>query len=147
MAYLFATLLTEEELKVSSIDGSVRGTKAFDPVRVAAIDKHLFDLYGARYAKFRTSNQYKEILNKKCSRIRTNLIKVLIIIRFMITNCMEVTVNNIINFECRKTINTVSIIFYLLIKHSKVNLNIFLNVESLKKSIHSVLAFYSYVVA
>ena len=65
MAYLFVTLFTEEELKVSSIDGSVHGTKAFGPVKVAAIDKHLFDLYGARYAKFRASNQYKEILNKK----------------------------------------------------------------------------------
>ncbi len=44
-------------------------------LRVAAIDKHLLDLYGARYAKFRTSNQYKEILNKKCSRIRTKFNK------------------------------------------------------------------------
>ena len=51
LACLLSTLFTEEELKVSSTDGSVRGTKAFDPVRVAAIDKHLFDLYGARYAK------------------------------------------------------------------------------------------------
>ncbi|CAM4850089.1 unnamed protein product [Rotaria magnacalcarata] len=55
LAYLYSTLFTEAELKVSSVDASVRGTKAFDLVRVAAIDKHLFDLYGARYAKFRTS--------------------------------------------------------------------------------------------
>ncbi|CAF4974835.1 unnamed protein product [Rotaria sp. Silwood1] len=75
LAYLYSTLFTEEELKVSSVDGCVRGTKAFDPVRVAAIDNHLFDLYGARYAKFRTSHQYKEILNKKCSRIRTKFNK------------------------------------------------------------------------
>ncbi|CAF1277398.1 unnamed protein product, partial [Rotaria magnacalcarata] len=54
LAYLYSTLFTEAELKVSSVDASVRGTKAFDLVRVAAIDKHLFDLYGARYAKFRT---------------------------------------------------------------------------------------------
>ena len=44
-------------------------------VKVAAIDKHLFDLYGTRYTKFRTSNQYKEILNKKCSRVRTKFNK------------------------------------------------------------------------
>ncbi|CAF3348950.1 unnamed protein product, partial [Rotaria socialis] len=75
LAYLYSTLFTEGELKVSSVDASVRGTKVFDLVRVAAIDKHLFDLYGARYAKFRTSNQYKEILNKKCSRIRTKFNK------------------------------------------------------------------------
>jgi hypothetical protein len=75
LAYLFSTLFTQVELKISSVDGSVRGTKAFDPVRAAAIDKHLLDLYGARYAKFRTSNQYKEILNKKCSRIRTKFNK------------------------------------------------------------------------
>jgi hypothetical protein len=62
-------------LKNSSVDASVRGTKAFDPVRIAAIDKHLFDLYGARYAKYRTSYQYKEILNKKCGRIRTKINK------------------------------------------------------------------------
>ncbi|CAF4727620.1 unnamed protein product, partial [Rotaria sp. Silwood2] len=54
LAYLFSTLFTEEELKVSSVDASVRATTAFDPERVAAIDKHLFDLYGERYAKFRT---------------------------------------------------------------------------------------------
>ncbi|CAF4101777.1 unnamed protein product, partial [Rotaria sordida] len=75
LAYLYSTLFTEEELKGSSVDGCVRGTKAFDPIRVAAIDKHLFDLYGARYAKFRTSNQYKEIMNKKCGRIRTKFNK------------------------------------------------------------------------
>ncbi|CAF1180277.1 unnamed protein product [Didymodactylos carnosus] len=75
LAYLFSTLFTEEELKVSSVDASVRGTKAFDPIRVAAIDKHLFDLYGARYTKYRTSNQYKELLNKKCNRIRTKFNK------------------------------------------------------------------------
>ncbi|CAF4069408.1 unnamed protein product, partial [Rotaria sp. Silwood1] len=75
LAYLYSTLFTEEELKVSSVDGYVRGTKAFDQARIAAIDKYLFDLYGARYAKFRTSNQYKEILNKKCSRIRTKFNK------------------------------------------------------------------------
>jgi len=44
-------------------------------VGVAVIDKHLLDLYEARYAKFRTSNQYKEILNKKFSRIRTKFNK------------------------------------------------------------------------
>lgn len=75
LAYLFSALFTEEQLKISSVDASVRGTKAFDPVKVAAIDKHLFDLYGARYTKFRTSNQYKEILNKKCGRIRTKFNK------------------------------------------------------------------------
>ncbi|CAF4579936.1 unnamed protein product [Rotaria sp. Silwood2] len=75
LAYLYSTLSKEEELKISSVDGSVRGTEAFDPIRVAAIDKHLFDLYGARYTKFRTSNQYKEILNKKCNRIRTKFNK------------------------------------------------------------------------
>ena len=75
LAYLFSTLFTEEELKISSTDSSVRGIKAFDPVRVAAIDKHLFDLYRTRYAKFRQSNQYKEKLNKKCSRIRTKFNK------------------------------------------------------------------------
>src|SRR4051812_10776009 len=75
LAYLFSALFTEEELKDSSVDGSVRGTKAFDSVRVAAIDKHLFDLYGARYTKLRTSNQYKEILNKKCGRVRTKFNK------------------------------------------------------------------------
>ncbi|CAF3409267.1 unnamed protein product [Rotaria sp. Silwood2] len=75
LAYLFSTLFTEEELRVSSVDASVRGTQAFDPVRVGAIDRHLFDLYGARYAKFRTSNQCKEILNKKCSRIRSKFNK------------------------------------------------------------------------
>ncbi|CAF3366633.1 unnamed protein product [Rotaria sp. Silwood2] len=75
LAYLYSTLFKEEELKISSVDGSVRGTEAFDPIRVAAIDKHLFDLYGARYTKFRTSNQYKEILNKKCNRIRTKFNK------------------------------------------------------------------------
>ncbi|CAF2703291.1 unnamed protein product [Rotaria sp. Silwood2] len=75
LAYLFSTLFTEEELRVSSVDASVRGTQAFDPVRVGAIDRQLFDLYEARYAKFRTSNQYKEILNKKCSRIRSKFNK------------------------------------------------------------------------
>ncbi|CAF2975953.1 unnamed protein product [Rotaria sp. Silwood2] len=75
LAYLYSTLSKEEELKISSVDGSVRGTEAFDPIRVAAIDKHLFDLYGARYTKFRTSNQYKEILNKTCNRIRTKFNK------------------------------------------------------------------------
>ncbi|CAF1263909.1 unnamed protein product [Adineta ricciae] len=77
LAYLFSSLFTEEELKFSSVDGSVRGTKAFDPARVDAIDKHLFDLYGARYTKFRISNQYKDILNKKCSRIRTKFNKII----------------------------------------------------------------------
>ncbi|CAF4779066.1 unnamed protein product [Rotaria sp. Silwood1] len=39
LAYLYSTLFTEEELKVSSVDGYVRGTKAFDQARIAAIDK------------------------------------------------------------------------------------------------------------
>ncbi|UJR18765.1 hypothetical protein I4U23_005671 [Adineta vaga] len=78
IAFLYSTLFKEEELKLSSVDGCVRGTKSFDPVRVGAIDKHLFDLYGARYTKFRTSNQYKEILNKKCSRIRTKFNKTIV---------------------------------------------------------------------
>ena len=51
LAYLFSTLFAEKELKVSLVDGSVRGTKVFDPVRVAAIAKHLFDLCGESYAK------------------------------------------------------------------------------------------------
>ncbi|CAF1029219.1 unnamed protein product [Didymodactylos carnosus] len=71
LAHLFSALFIEEELKVSSVDASVRGTKAFDPVRVAAIDKYLFNLYGVRYTKCRTSDPYKELLNKKCARIRT----------------------------------------------------------------------------
>jgi len=78
LAYLFSTLFTEEELKISSVDGSVRGTKAFDPARVGAIDKHLFDLYGVRYTKFRASNQYKEILNKKCVRIKAKFNKTVV---------------------------------------------------------------------
>ncbi|CAF3485022.1 unnamed protein product, partial [Rotaria sp. Silwood2] len=31
LAYLFSTLFTEEGLRVSSVDASVRGTQAFDP--------------------------------------------------------------------------------------------------------------------
>ncbi|CAF2090357.1 unnamed protein product [Rotaria magnacalcarata] len=33
LAYLYSTLFTEAELKVSSVDASVRGTKAFDPCK------------------------------------------------------------------------------------------------------------------
>ncbi|CAF1151255.1 unnamed protein product, partial [Didymodactylos carnosus] len=71
LSLLFSALFSNEELKLSSIHGSVQGTKVLCLQRVHTIDEHMYNIYGQRYITYRQTKKFKDTINKKCCRLRS----------------------------------------------------------------------------
>ncbi|CAF1203016.1 unnamed protein product [Didymodactylos carnosus] len=48
LSFLFGAIFSNEELRESSINGTVKGTKPLCPQRVHTIDQHMYNIYGQR---------------------------------------------------------------------------------------------------
>ncbi|CAF0966140.1 unnamed protein product [Didymodactylos carnosus] len=74
LSFLFGAIFSNEELRESSINGTVKGTKSLCPQRVHTIDQHMYNIYGQRYSTYRQTKKFKDTINKKCCRLRGRLL-------------------------------------------------------------------------
>ena len=69
--FLYSTMFSRKELKLSSINGTVKGTQPLCPQRVHVIDEHLYNIYGQQYILYRQTKKFQDTINKKCCRLRS----------------------------------------------------------------------------
>ena len=71
LSFLYGAMFSREELKLSSINGTVKGTQSLCSKRVHVIDEHLYNIYGQRYTLYRQTKKFQDTINKKCCRLRS----------------------------------------------------------------------------
>ncbi|CAF1470959.1 unnamed protein product, partial [Didymodactylos carnosus] len=72
LSFLFGAIFSNKE--VSSIHGTVKGTKPLCPQRVHAIDQHMYNIYSQRYSTYEQTKKFKDTINKKCCRLRARVL-------------------------------------------------------------------------